>query len=168
MKTLEGFIEFYSAGAPNPLPWATYNYGPVSSVVLHRDPPFQAELFILAPGLGFPRAHRHPDVDSVELVVSDYIPFFVNGRDVTRVDGLRECITTNYGAKYSVGAEDWHSVGDVPKGGAFMSFQMWLNGVMPTSVGLNWTGTPVSDEHRRLLRQPGAKWIKTINKEVTA
>lgn len=163
-QSLDGYVEHYLKTGHNALPWVTYDFGPVVSVVLQRVPPFQAELFILKPGLGFPRAHRHPDVDSVEFVVSEYIPFFVNGRDITRVDGMRERLT-NYGAKYPVRAEDWHAVGDVPNGGSFLSLQKWKNGVEPTSVGKNWEGCPVSQQHKTLLREPDSVWIKTVHKE---
>ena len=32
-------------------------------------------------------------------------------------------------------------------GGSFMSVQQWLNGVEPTSVGNDWDGITMGDEH---------------------
>ncbi len=162
-KTLEGFVTYYQTAGFNPLPWKTYHYGPVHSLVLYRDSPFQAELFILDPGVVFPRQHRHPDVDSYEYIVSEHVPLIINGRDVSRIGTVGD--VTNYGAKYQVRSTDWHGVGDVPKGGAFMSFQMWKNGREPTSVGKNWQGAPVSEIHKALLREPDSVWVKTTERQ---
>jgi len=135
-----------------------YDYGSVLSQIIYREKAWQAELFMLRPNTGFPRAHRHPDVDSYEYVLSEHVPLIVDGADLS--EGK-----PNHAALYPVGAADWHSVGDIPRGGMFISFQEWKNGRTPTSVGLNWEGTPVSEQHRALLRSPDAKWIKTIRKE---
>jgi hypothetical protein len=137
-----------------------YDYGSVLSQILFRSGQFQAELFMIRPNIGFPRDHRHPDVDSIEYCMSERVPLFVNGDDLSNGVG-------NWGRLYHVGPDDWHRVGDVPNGGTFLSLQKW-NGRAPTSVGLNWEGTPVSEEHRRLLRRPDAIWIKTISKAIHA
>jgi len=138
-----------------------YDYGSVLSQIVCRLGRFQAELFMIRPNIGFPRDHRHPDVDSIEYCMSEHVPLIVNGKDLS--EGR-----TNWCAQYHVGPEDWHRVGDVPNGGTFLSLQEWKNGRAPTSVGLNWEGTPVSEQHRRLLRRPDAVWIKTISKVVHA
>jgi hypothetical protein len=134
-----------------------YDYGSVLSQILFRLGQFQAELFMIRPNLGFPRDHRHPDVDSIEYCMSDHVPLIVNGKDLSNGKA-------NWSAQYHVGPDDWHRVGDVPNGGTFLSLQEWKNGRVPSSVGLNWAGAPVSREHRQLLRRPDAVWIKTIRK----
>lgn len=150
-RTLESFVEwFLSQPFKNFCFLESYEFGSVRSTIVYRDPPFQAELFQLVPNTGFPRDHRHPDVDTYEYGMSDYCPLIVNGQ---AVDGA-------FGALCKVGAEDWHRVGDIPHGGTFLSLQEWKNGVAPTSVGLNWCGVPVSFDHRKLLRRPDAKWVK--------
>lgn len=152
-----------------------YDYGSVLSMVIYRDAAFQAELFVLKAGPGFPRMHRHPDVESVEYPLSADIPFIVNGDDLSRcggmgrggmadraLDGGMSRVThLGSGVLYYVAESDWHGVGDVPGSASFLSIQQWKNGAIPTSVGLNWEGTPVSTQHMAMLRKPGAKWIKS-------
>jgi len=144
----------------------SFDYGSVISLVLYRDARWQAEQFILRAGMGFPRQHRHPDVDSYEFILSTHVPLIVNGVDVSRsAAGMgygNGGASMNCGARYRVDATDWHGVGDVPNGGSFLSLQEWKHGVAPSSVGLNWEGTPVSDAHRRLLRRKDAVWVKTL------
>lgn len=155
MQTLEDFARYFvSSDFARFRAHEQVNYGSVLSLVIYRSGPWQAELFILKPGPGFPRMHRHPDVDSYEFVLSDRMPLIVNGRDVSRG-------RPNAGDLYAVSTSDWHGIGDVPQGGSFLSIQRWNNDVKPSSVGLNWEGTPVSLLHRALLRQPAAKWIRT-------
>jgi hypothetical protein len=157
--SLDGFVRYFLAlDFAHMAPVEFFNFGPVLSLVLYRDPIWQAELFILLPGTGFPREHRHPDVDACEYDLDGAIPFQINGRAGESLwPGAARPL-------YEVNSTDWHGVGDVPKGGHFLSLQRWKNGVAPTSVGLNWCGTPVSEEHRRMLRQPGALWVKTLKR----
>ena len=142
----------------------TFDYGSVLSLVLYRDARWQAEQFILRAGMGFPRQHRHPNVDSYEFILSTHVPLIVNGVDVSRgASGMGHDVAgagMNRGARYRVDATDWHGVGDVPNGGSFLSLQEWKNGVKPTSAGLNWQGQPVSAKHRRLLKQTDSVWIE--------
>lgn len=134
-----------------------YDYGSVLSQILCRLSRFQAELFMIRPNIGFPRDHRHPDVDSIEYCMSDHVPLIVNGKDLSNGKA-------NWSAQYHVGPDDWHRVGDVPIGGTFLSLQEWKNDRVPSSVGKNWEGCPVSDLHKKILREPDSVWIKTIRK----
>lgn len=161
--SLEGFVRYFlGLDFKHMAPREFYDFGNVLSLVLYRDAPWQTELFILRPGLGFPRQHRHPDVDAYEYLLSERIPFFINGRDRSRGAGAL-ANTGTLGVICEVRSSDWHGVGNVPEGGTFLSIQEWKNGVVPTSVGLNWEGTPTSLQQKALLRTPGAKWIKTIH-----
>lgn len=169
--TLKGFVRhFLSLDFGHMTAREFYDYGSVLSLVLYREPPFQAELFILRPNAGFPRDHRHPHVDSFEYVLSDSVPLIVNGRRARDCgEFLRNAdnraVVGNLGELYEVGAEDWHAVGDIPAGGSFLSIQHWT-GVTPTSVGKNWEGSPVSKEHWKILCEPDSVWIKTNRKEI--
>lgn len=161
--TLESFVRwFLTQRFQHMCAQEFYDYGSVLSLILYRDPPWQAELFILRPNNGFPRDHRHPDVDSYEYALSDSLPLIVNGKPWQESGG--EVRAGTLGDLCRVGAEDWHRVGDIPHGGTFISLQEWKNGVRPTSVGKNWEGAPVSDLHKKLLREPDSKWVKTIRK----
>ena len=130
-------------------PAAVYDYGPVRSLLLYRDPPFQVELFTIAPGSGFPEEHRHPHVDTFEVHVWGEIVLTVNGQVAEPVR-----IPQEHGGLLlltRVRQTDWHGAHPIPGGGAFLSIQHWLDGVAPTSVGLDWEGTPPSPEHAGLL-----------------
>lgn len=132
-------------------PVAVYNFGQVVSLVLYRKAPFQAELFIVVPGGGFPEEHRHPNVDSFEVDMFGDIALTVNGKPgepvfTNRSDGSDKPLSFT-----RVRPTDFHGANSIKNGGSFLSIQHWLNGVEPTSVGLNWEGTPVSEEHSNLL-----------------
>lgn len=128
-----------------------YNYGPVKSAIVHRDPPFQVEFFVVGAWTGLIDPHRHPDVDSIEVgVAGEPVNFNLNGR----------IIYLRRGEPVRVRPQDWHSVASVPGGASFYSVQKWLGGLQPTSVGLNWEGTIRSlagTEHFEALRRHG-KW----------
>ncbi len=152
MKTLEEFYDwFMEQGAKSLLPANLYCYGPVKSAIVHRDPPFQVEFFVVGKWEGQIDPHRHPDVDSIEVgVAGEPVNFNLNGR-ITLI---------GRGVPTRVHPWDWHSVASVPGGASFYSVQKWLNGVPPTSVGLNWEGTIRSlagTEHFEELRRRG-KW----------
>jgi hypothetical protein len=131
-------------------PAGIYDYGPVRSLVLFRGGEFQVELFTVAPGYGFGAEHRHPDVDSYEVHVWGEIVLTINGQDSAPVQldiGGRPFLITR------VTPDDWHGAHPMSAGGAFFSVQHWLNGVPPTSVGLNWVGAPPSAEHALRLQE---------------
>ena len=126
-------------------PAAVYDYGFIRSLVVYRKAPFQVELFLVAPGGGFPQEHRHPNVDSFEVHIFGDLPLTINGvraiPTIVNPKGDRPIHISR------VLETDWHGAAIMPNGGAFFSIQYWLNGVPPTSVGLNWEGSPVSSEH---------------------
>lgn len=126
-------------------PAGVYDFGDVRSVVLYRSGAFQAELFIVKPGGKFPDEHRHPNVDSYEVHVWGDIPLFVNGQPAAPI-GL-QCLDGRTVDLTRVRETDWHGAEVFVEGGAFLSLQYWLNGIEPTSVGLDWEGNPVSTVH---------------------
>ena len=138
-----------------------YDFGTILSQVIYRDDPWQVEFVILRPGLGFPRQHRHPDVDTYDFGLGgEQPPFFVNGNIATSLRaGIRPL--------YRVASSDWHGIGEVPaRGACFLSLQQWRNGVTPSAVGLNWEGTPMSLKHKTILQGARAKWIKGNNADI--
>lgn len=135
-----------------------FDYGPVKSAIIHRAPPFQVEFLVVRPGKGAAPLHRHPDVDSIEVGVAGIgLDFNVNGTLYHMVPG----------SMLYVGPTDWHSVSEIPgNGAAFYSIQKWLNGVKPSSVGLNWEGAIDSlagPEHFALIRKRGM-WKRSNRK----
>lgn len=152
-------IEFLKEDFLRMTPREFYDFGDVKSQILYRGEEYQAELFMMLPGQGFPREHRHPDVDGFEYILSAGFPFLVNGHKAeTYFSFLPKPI-------YWARSSDWHGVGAVPAGGTFLSLQRWKNGVTPSSVGLNWEGTPIGLTHKKILtNHPSAKWVKTVRK----
>lgn len=126
-------------------------FGSVISLVLYREPPFQVEL-IITPYMdsGFTE-HRHPDVDTIEYPLCGDGDIYVNGKPTVTpkqkklwmAGKLPSCLVP-------ILHQDWH-YGQNSKPSAFISFQKWLNGVQPTSVGINWEGSPISDVHKELI-----------------
>lgn len=113
-------------------------YEGFSGVTLYRNGPFQAQLFIVAPGATSPK-HSHPNIDSVEYGIAG-ADTFTSDRN-HRIHGLI-CVAPGEG----------HTAFANEGGGAFISFQKWLNGKKPTSVELDWVGEPIDDKHAAGVR----------------
>lgn len=126
-----------------------YDYGKIRSLVIYRDAPFQVELFTGVEGWAFPDPHRHPNVDTYECLVSGFIPFIVNGKPFEAFPVVKPHGTFHL---THVGPNDWHGADPAPGTASFLSIQMWLKGVQPTSVGLDWEGNFSSEEHVNLVK----------------
>src|ERR1043166_4971830 len=140
-----------------------YNGGAFATMILHRDPPFQAELCIMWPfdeGFG---NDRHPHINAYECFLYGDIPFKVNGKRVVEADLVKE-VLPKYVRK--VDSTDWHTVDAMPKGGAFLSIQEWLDDAVMTSVSMDWEGLPLSKEQNRLLHEPNAFWKRTTRRQM--
>jgi hypothetical protein len=123
------------------------HFGVVTTIVLHREGQYQSELVIALPETDkWPGEHRHPDVDSIEVAVWDCDDLTRNGEPVHGPDliyrgrGLVHLLPT-----------DFHGSKATQDGISLISCQKWLNGVEPSSVGLNWIGHPVHDVHENLI-----------------
>lgn len=153
-RSLADFVAWFFAAPVGLLRAAAYyNFGPIRSTVIYREPPFQVEMFFFDGSQGFPRQHRHPDVDAIEMPFQGKMPFILNGVPVDP-----------NGKSVLVRAQDWHGLTD-STGGAFYSIQKWGKGIPMTSVGLRWEGTPVSEIHLKMLRAAGSHWVKTVTPE---
>ena len=127
------------------------NFGKIISLCLYRKGVFQVELFISTEhNSTFPN-HRHPDVDTVEFGLSGYGQLFVNDKPSYTEQQMEAWLAGNFKAlPIRIQPTDWHSgIGHKPY--AFLSIQKWLNGVKPTSVGLNWEGEASSVEQEQML-----------------
>lgn len=128
---------------------ATYTYGRTLGVVLDRRGQCQLELFIVPPGIDLIEFHTHPNVDSFEVPLAGSFDFISNG-----VSNLYDSTGGVLGARESVRVRetDVHGALWTPEGGAFLSFQYWLNGVPPTSVTVDFALDAGNVHHRRGLR----------------
>ena len=117
--------------------------GIVISTVLCRMGQFQVELFA-GPGPGHFPEHRHPNVDSIEVHLTGETNFTIRGCPVVPPERLAQVgddgASIFCGFRSRVRPQDAHGATVGPAGGAFLSIQHWLNGVEPTSVGLDWEG----------------------------
>lgn len=111
--------------------------GRSSIIVMHRDGRYQTELVsVMGPG-EFP-PHRHPHLDSIEVLLAGDIEFLVDGRTVLRP--IEDEGNSLFGAKVRVRKNAAHGgrVGD--KGAVFLSVQRWDKAFEPSSVVVDWDG----------------------------
>lgn len=127
------------------------NFGNIISLVLYRNDPFQVELFIAPTASSF-TTHRHPNVDTVEFGVAGSFQLFINGKEGHTEEQSQQWLNGEFITPLiAIKPTDWHSgVNTMPY--AFLSIQKWLNGVTPTSVGLNWIGEPSSPEQQEMWK----------------
>ena len=124
-----------------------YDYGRLRSLVLHRTPPFQVELFTILAGPSFPLEHCHHYVDAIEVQIgSTPIPLTINGLPAVPAF-IDEHIIAEI-PKFT-----WHGITAVEKNVSFFSVQKWTPDVPMSSVALDWEGIPLNSAHRQLFRQ---------------
>jgi hypothetical protein len=140
-----------------PVDGAVRDFGPVTSIVIHRQAPFQTELFTARNT--FQEEHRHPNVDSFEVPLFGKLYFTLNGQPVLSDADVDVC--AGYGwprdqiPPQRVRPSDWHGARVGPEGAVFLSVQLWLRGIAPSSVGLDWEGAPVSSAQEGLWTAEG-------------
>lgn len=133
----------------------------VLTLTIFRCPPFQVELVILLPNSpAWPGEHRHPNVDSYEVAWYNSVDFTKNGRlcngpELVVPVPVAGCDHVQQAFCVRLTPDDWHGTTPLKKGAALISVQRWLNGVAPTSVGLDWIGQPVTKGHEALLNERG-------------
>jgi hypothetical protein len=142
----------------------SYWHESVITQVIFRYDRFQVELVILRGDSTWPGEHRHPDVDSVEVDLNNSVVFTKNGEKRNTPDfqvPVQIGQVTQYCNCVRLLPTDSHGICEVaPGGAAILSVQEWLNGVAPSSVGLNWDGVPVSFGHQNQLETiVGAKHV---------
>ena len=129
------------------------NFGNIISLVIYRSVPFQVELFIVPHAPSFFTEHRHPNVDVVEFPLAGVNRLYINGVQVhSDLDTAEWVQGLQKSPLIQIKPTDLHS-GDSHSPYAFLSIQKWLNGVTPTSVGLDWDGEPASPEQRVMLQR---------------
>lgn len=132
----------------------------VTTLTLYRKAPYQVELVILHPNRpAWPGEHRHPNVDTYEVAWFNTLNLTKNGKIVA---GPELNVPVQIGPGIFVHVEcvrllpsDWHGAQGMPAGSCLLSVQRWLNGVAPTSVGMDWEGEPTTEGHAELLKERG-------------
>jgi hypothetical protein len=158
---LSAFARWFLAqqfAALRPPMYGVYDFGDLRSLVLYRVPPFQAELLIVGPDPKVVTEHGHPDIDSYEMLISGEIQFSLQGKDICPPELVGKTAPDGSAALFAnlvrVKPNEPHGAVIGRHGGAFLSLQHWLNGVEPSSVGLNWSGQPHEGEKKERYRSP--------------
>ena len=158
-ETLEDFMEFYSCNPP-PVPMAPPHDGVyiddiVYGVVMLRVKQFQCQLFICKPNAIIPE-HTHPNADSSEVHISGMM-FNKRGRQVVTQEILdirtKDGLEYPHGRAIKIACTDKHKATSGPRGGAFLVFQKWHEGHSPTSLGIDWNGESVGEDHTEMIKE---------------
>lgn len=157
--TLDAFAAWYCKVMgpipPSPFEAITRLEGFIG-MTLYRHGQFQVQMWICDPYSEIPD-HSHPDVDSLQVYVSGEVFLRFNGQPVITPDSLdyaaigSETISPKNGFSLRVRPTDNHGATIGPRGGVFITFQEWLNGVEPQSVEMNWKGPVLNESHRKKL-----------------
>jgi hypothetical protein len=123
-----------------------------TGLVLYRQPPFQVELWIIAPNTEIPD-HAHPNIDSFLVHVTGDLTVFVGEemvlgpvQTVARQDGV--CKANGHWIRIRPGQQ--HAGRTGPIGAAFLNVQLWLDG-KPRSTDSDWKGDALNEEHKKKL-----------------
>jgi len=157
--SLEQFIDWYKL---NNFPMRPPFDDPVYvtdisySYVLYREGCYQAEMYLVRPNTGSPE-HSHPGVENIVMVLGGDIHTTTNGNytdlssmyDEPAADGTNKLFGV-CGTKLT--DENTHALHVGDKGGAFISFEKWPQGMTPTSVTINWKGEPVDSSHASIIK----------------
>lgn len=106
-----------------------------TEVVLYREGQFQVELITLRKGCVVP-PHSHPNIDTYEVILS-------GGPDAVASAGRHRHTSRQVAAIVPIPNGTIHSA--APGGledTAFLSIQLWLNGVTPSFITDDWVGAP--------------------------
>lgn len=127
--------------------------GRFTGVVLFRQGPLQVQLWTCDPGSNIPE-HSHPGVDVVQLYLWGEVFLTHNGRPAIDQALMveNEGVVAAYGSVIRILPGETHGARIGPKGGAFLTFQKWLN-EKPRSVETAWEGDPLSDDHALTLKK---------------
>lgn len=128
--------------------------GDFAQIVLDREGQFQTQLCLAKPNAEIPD-HGHPNVEQLLVHVTGEVNLRIDGKLIYPAgephelpDGI--CSKNGHCLQISAGQSHGASVGK--SGGAFMTFQHWLQGT-PTSVENDWRGEPLSPEHWEACNQ---------------
>ena len=150
------FLEWYLENGSKiltPLNDSTHFVEGLTSSCIYRSDQFQVEFVTVAPNTDIPQ-HFHPNVDSYEVVLKG-MEFVLNGEVILPMNvAEKQRSDSNLSKKHyenvRVLPKSSHGGRSGPNGGCFLSVQHWLNGVKPTSVGMDWKGEgTMGDKHTK-------------------
>jgi hypothetical protein len=88
--------------------------------------------------------HSHPHVESIEIYVCGDMRLTLDGKEAMTYEGTKDMpdgtCPKNGGMLYlPKGSVHGGSIG--PRGGCFLSVQLWEEGIKPKPIHLDWHGT---------------------------
>ena len=153
---LQAFLAWWYEAPRNGIPVSVHDgvshVGCCTGLVLYRQPPFQVELWILAPNTDVGE-HAHPNVDIFLVHVTGEIFVNVDGKPVlTEKETVADerGITKTNGNFIRIRPGQKHRATTGPLGGAFLNVQLWMDG-KPRSTDRDWQGQPINEEHKKKL-----------------
>ena len=157
-ENIEDFISFYSENPPPvPLtpPSGVYVDDIAWGIVMMRVKQFQCQLFICKPNAIIPE-HNHPHSDAAEVHISGMM-FSKRGHAIINAERLKaisdDGLESVHGKTIKIGSKDKHNASSGPNGGAFLVFQKWHEGYSPGSLGIDWEGDAVGEEHKNMIKK---------------
>jgi hypothetical protein len=151
---LTTFLEWYLESGSKiltPLNDSTHFVEGVTSSCIYRSGQFQVEFLTVTANTVIPE-HVHPNVDSYEVVLKG-MEFVLNSEVILPMEDEEQRSDSNLSKKHyenvRVLPESLHGGRSGPNGGCFLSVQHWLNGVKPTSVGMDWKGETMGNTHTK-------------------
>jgi hypothetical protein len=156
---VEEFLEWYvSNGSPIRPPQnnAIFRTNNASALVLYREGQFQVELYIGDANSVTPE-HKHPGIESILVYLSGEGSTTVNEQQVADPKPYFNKVNPDgtsilFKQRVRVDPKDSHGLTTYSKGFAFYSFEMWPDGVSPTSVASHWEGETTGEIHNEMLR----------------
>lgn len=116
------------------------------SYCLYRHGRFQVEIYLVKPNAQTPE-HSHPGVENIIMLMggdafAGIVPPQNNLPAPVNIFGM--CAPT-------LKDNNTHAVGTRTRGAALLSVEMWPEGVIPTSLAVNWEGSACGSVHAGLL-----------------
>jgi len=156
--TLEEFVEWYKdKGFPLRPPFedAVYITEISYSYVLYREGCYQAELYLVSPNSSSPE-HSHPGVENIIMMLGGDVSLSENGKFIDLSEYYKKPAADGTNKLFGMCSSKLddsgtHALFAKDKGGAFISFEKWPEGIKPNSVTINWRGDPVGSEHAKLI-----------------
>ena len=154
---LTGFMLWYLNSCSNkfqvPFETPILFVGDHTSCTLFRKGAYQVELVIVQPN-SITHAHSHPDVDNY-LVYLTGSTLMYQGKTILGKEQGHETEKNGkafaYMNKIRLKPNDVHGAEAGPRGSSFLSIQKWLSGTAGQSIGNNWNGKPLAEDHKTKL-----------------
>ena len=133
------------------------NVDGVAKYILFREPPFQVELITFWPGGFAVPEHRHPNVDTIQVLLSGDLRFMVDGKTAPwkALDDRLVCKPGFEILKRTVAirANQSHSAESQRTGATWLSFENWVGTEEIHTTVEDWDGQAFGPKHYHLIKK---------------